>query len=89
MFAIYNKVTRGSLIMNFLYLYYIFYNNSGCFISFLLSSYYSFKPSNYIINTIITIMFINITITSILEKSSGGEFQAKNSSDTVVTLSDE
>ena len=88
MFAIYKKVTRGSLIMNFLYLYYIFYN-SGCFISFLLSSYYSFKPSNYIINTIITIMFINITITGILEKSSGGEFQARNSSDIVVTLSDE
>ena len=88
MFAIYKKVTRGPLIMNFLYLYYIFYN-SDCFISFLLSSYYSFKPSNYIINIIITIMFINITITGILEKSSGGEFQARNSSDIVVTLRDE
>ena len=32
-------------------------------------------------------MLINITVTGILEKSSGGEFQAKNSSDMVYPYS--
>ena len=32
---------------------------------------YLFKPSNCIITIIITIMFINITVMSVLEKSSG------------------
>ena len=41
---------------------------------------YLFKPSNCIITIIMTIMFINITVMSVLEKSSGGEFQARNSS---------
>ena len=43
-------------------------------------SYYLFKPSNYIITNIVTIMFINITVLGVLEKSSWGELQARNSS---------
>ena len=48
-----------------------------------LSWYYLSKPSNWIIIIIIiiiTIMFIVITIIGILERSSGGEFQARNTS---------
>ena len=59
------------------------------------SSHYFFKPNKYIIRIIliavtviviiiitiiIIITLINITVTVILEKSSGGEFQAKDSS---------
>ena len=40
-----------------------------------------------IIIIIIIITLINITVTGILEKSSGGEFQAKNSSDMVYPYS--
>ena len=57
------------------------------FFPFFSSSYYLFKPSNYIITTVIAIMFINITVMGILEKSSGGEFQARNSSDMVYPYS--
>ena len=54
---------------------------------FFLSSYNLFKSSNYIITIIITIMFINITVMGVLEKSSGGEFQARNSSGMVYPYS--
>ena len=57
------------------------------FFFFFLSFYYLFKPSNYIITIIITIMFINITAMDVLKKSSGGEFQAKNSSSMVYPYS--
>ena len=75
MFSIYIKVTRGS--------------------KFCLSSFYYLFKSNSYINTIIIaititviiiiiiiifVMLINITVVVILEKSSGGEFQARNSS---------
>ena len=74
MFAIYNNVTRGSLI-NF------------CFV-FFSSYYYLFKPSIYSITIIIiTIMFIDITVMGVLEKSSGGDFQARNSSGMVYPYS--
>ena len=43
-------------------------------------SCYLYKPSNYIITIIITIMFINITAMGVLEESSRGEFQTRNSS---------
>ena len=69
-----SKVTRGFLIINVLYLYYICFVLLGFF-----HIYYLFKPSDYIITIIIIIiMLINITFIGILEKSSGGEFQAKN-----------
>ena len=53
------------------------------------SSYYLFKPSNCIttIIIIITTMFIDITVKGALDKSSGGEFQARNSSGMVYTYS--
>ena len=65
------------------------------FKDYMLFSCYLFKPNNniitiivivftIIINTIIIIiiivMLINISVAVILEKSSGGEFQARNSS---------
>ena len=59
----------------YIFLLYIFICISVFFLS---SFYYLFKLSNYIITIIITITFINITVTGILEKSSGGEFQARN-----------
>ena len=40
-----------------------------------------------IVTIIIIIIIINITVMGILEKSSGGEFQARNSSDTVYPYS--
>ena len=43
-------------------------------------SCYLYKPSNYIITIIITIMFINITAMGVFEESSRGEFQTRNSS---------
>ena len=43
-------------------------------------SFLFLRPSNYIITIIITIMLINTTVTDIFEKSSWGEFKAKNSS---------
>ena len=98
MFSIYNKVTRGSLVMNI-------------FSSFLSSSYYLFMSSNFLLFKfychlltiylslaiilllllllfyyhcyncfITTVILTNITGTVILEKSRGGEFQARNSS---------
>ena len=79
MFAIYNKVSRECLIMIFFMCMFFLLSFFFCFF-FLLSSYYLFKPSNYIITVIITIIFITITDAGILEKSSGGEFQARNSS---------
>ena len=55
-----------------IYLYYIYIFCISVFFLFCLSSfYYLFMPSNYIITIIIAIMFINITVTGILEKSSG------------------
>ena len=50
-------------------------------------SCYLYKPSNYIITIIITIMFINIAVMGVLEKSSGGKFQARNSSGMVYPYS--
>ena len=41
---------------------------------------YLFKPSNRIITIMITVMFINITVTGVPKKPSGGEFQARDSS---------
>ena len=62
-----------------MYLYIFLLYMFICISVFFLSSfYYLFKLSNYIITIIITIIFINITVTDILEKSSGGEFQARN-----------
>ena len=56
-----------------------------CFFLFSFSScYYLF---NYIITTITTVAFINITVTVILEKSRGAESQAGNSSDMVCPYS--
>ena len=72
MFAIYNNVARGSLTI---------------FFFFFKFSYYLFKPSNYIITVIITVMFINITVMGVLEKLSGGVFQVKNSSGMVCPYS--
>ena len=64
-----------------------FFRISGDFFS----SSYLFKPCNYIINIIITIMSTNITIKSILEKSSGRipskEFERHDLS-LFITLSD-
>ena len=109
-FSIFNKVTRGSLIMKFYSFVLFFFLFLSSFPS-LSYSYYLFKSSNFlffnfiihlltihlslvitpllllllfiimitiIINTIV--MFINITFAAILEKSIGGEFQARNSS---------
>ena len=84
-------MTRGSLINFFLYLclfvVVVVVVVAVAVIFFLLfpffsfsSACYLFKSSNYIITIIITIMFINITVMGVLEKSSGGEFQARNSS---------
>ena len=42
---------------------------------FFSSSHYLSKSSNYIITIIITILFIDINVMDVLEKSSGGEFQ--------------
>ena len=76
---------------------------------YLSSSYYLFKPNNYIITIIIIlftiiviiiiiiiiiiviiiiiiVMLINIAVTVTLDKSSGGEFQASNSSGTVYPI---
>ena len=97
MFDIYNNVTRGTLTISF-FLFFAFFCVYLClfvvvvviffpFFPFFSPSYYLFKPSNYIITTIITIMFINITVMSVLEKSSGGEFQARNSSGMVYPYS--
>ena len=96
MFAIYNNVTRGSLINFFCFCFCFAFSFFFVFLylclllvvaviffpsfSVFLSSYYLLQPSNYVITTIITIMFINITVMVVLEKSSGGEFQAKKSS---------
>ena len=83
-------MTRGSLINFFLYLslfVVVVVVVAVAVIFFLLfpffffsSACYLFKSSNYIITIIITIMFINITVMGVLEKSSGAEFQARNSS---------
>ena len=57
------------------------------FLLFFSFFFYLFKPSNYIITIIITIMFINITVMGVLEKLSGREFQARNSSGMVYPYS--
>ena len=85
-------MTRGSLIIFFMdiFVLHIYFCISGFFVVvvfFLSSSYFLFNPSNYTITIIITIMFINITVKGVLEKSSGGEFQARNSSDMVYPYS--
>ena len=53
-----------------IYLYYIYFLVFlVCFVFFLFSlstSYYLFMPSNYIVTIIITVMFINITVTVFL-----------------------
>ena len=69
----------------FIYLCNMYVCNSGSFFPFSShsSSYYLFRSSNYIIIIIfimITIMFINITVPGIVDKSNGGDFQARNSS---------
>ena len=51
------------------------------------SSYYLFNPGNGIITIIVTMMFINITVTGILEKSSWGELHTRNSSGMVYPYS--
>ena len=101
------KCQGGSLIMNVFFSsflsssYYLL--KSSNFQFYLSSSYYLFKPNNYSITIIITIVFtiivtiiiiiiiivmlINITVTVILEKSSGGEFQARNSNGMVYPYS--
>ena len=99
MFPIYNNVTRGFLIICvcvcvcvcvcacisfFLFLLLLFFFLLFFFFSL---SYYLFKPSNYIITNIVTIVFINITVLGVLEKSSWGEFQARNSSGMVYPYS--
>ena len=64
----------------FIFVSYIFF---FVFVIVFLSSYYLSKPSNciiIIIIIIITIMFIVITIIGILERLSGAEFQARNTS---------
>ena len=65
----------------FIFVSYIFFFG---FVIVFLSSYYLSKPSNciiiIIIIIIITIMFIVITIIGILERLSGAEFQARNTS---------
>ena len=42
--------------------------------------FYLAKPSIFIIAIIITIIFINVTVRSVVEKSCGGGFQESNSS---------
>ena len=77
----------------FIYLYNMYFCNSGSFFPFSShsSSYYLFRSSDYIIIIIIfimiTIMFINITVTGIVGKSNGGDFQARNSSGMVYPFS--
>ena len=73
-------MTRWSLIIFFMdiFVLYRYFCISSVFL--LSSSYFLFNPSNYTITIIISIMFINITVKGVLEKSSGGEFQARNSS---------
>ena len=74
MFAICNN--NGNLIMIFLYLYYIFFAFLVVVV-FLSYSYYLFKPSYYIIPRSITIMFINVILRGITEKSNGRDIQAR------------
>ena len=76
-----------------------FFCISGCFFFFffffyptitylsLAISFLFLRPSNYIIAIIITIMLINTTVTDIFEKSSWGEFKAKNSNGIVYPYS--
>ena len=86
-------MARGFLIIFFygyiciIYIYLYFWFFCCCCVFFLSSSYFLFNPSNYTITIIITIMFINITVKGVLEKSSGGEFQARNSSGMVYPYS--
>ena len=58
-----------------LYIYYIY-----LYLCLLFLFFYLVKPGNFIIAIIITIIFINVTVKSVLEKSSWGEFQESNSS---------
>ena len=66
------------------YIYYIIYKY--VFMSFFFAAVSSFrffylaKPSIFIIAIIITIIFINVTVRSVVEKSCGGGFQESNSS---------
>ena len=63
----------------YLYYIYIFYIYIFCISGFFLlllcfslsSSYFLFKPSNYTITIIMGIMFINITVTGVLENQAG------------------
>ena len=79
------------IFLLYIYIYFIsvfFFN----YLSFSFSSSYDlFKPSNcittIIIIIIITTMFIDITVKGALDKSSGGEFQARNSSGMIYTYS--
>ena len=69
------------IIYYFVFLY--FYNCIFSFFIFFFIILLFFKPNIYIITVIITIiiiMLINITITGILERSNGREFQIWNSS---------
>ena len=69
------------IIYYFVFLY--FYNCIFPFFIFFFIILLFFKPNIYIITVIITIiiiMLINITITGILERSNGREFQIWNSS---------
>ena len=79
-------VCRGSLMTTYICIIYFFeFLVVFCYFVFSFSScYYLF---NYIITTITTVAFINITVTVILEKSRGAESQAGNSSDMVCPYS--
>ena len=66
-------MTRDPIIMTFLYCLLFF-----PFLPFIFVLL--FESSNYIVNIIMTIMFINITVIGILVKSNGVEFQVRNSS---------
>ena len=68
----YIREERRSLIMNVLYMYYMFLYVWLFFIIFS-SFYYLFTPSNYIITIIIiTIMLINVNVTGIVEQQREG-----------------
>ena len=97
MFAIYNNVTRGSLI-NFIFFVSLSFccccccccccgGGGGYFFPFFFLFFSFHLPTTYL-SLVITLLLlllqlcllIFINITGILEKSSGGEFQARNSS---------
>ena len=67
-------------LLYFIYLLYIFVFMSFVVVVSSFLFFYLVKPGNFIIAIIITIIFINVTVKCVLEKSSWGEFQESNSS---------